>query len=461
MSEVIPVPIPLENVNDEAVTLNAWLVADGEYVAEGQGLAMLETSKANVEIPAPASGYVRHNFQIGSEMEIGAILCYITQSLSDISAESLKSDKFINPQPSALAGDASSHLSNLSPTPPPTRIAEPLEVSEKADHQATRFSHKAQRLIEERGMDSNRFAGRGLVREIDVQEALGIVGSATLVKPSNNSACSRASVTATPGVPFSTEELPRAKRLEIKMLAVGAANTLTSCVTVSCRTRGLRALARQSTELQVNAPAIIVYESARILRSFRELNGFYADGCANYYEEVNVGYALNAGEGLKVPVIRRADEKSLLEIASQLDESLVGYVGGTLTPEDLSGGTFIVTDLFSEDVATLTPLISQGQSAILAVGGEVFASGTNEGSDHQMADGRRAAKFLNELRRRLSGYEETLLLESADREESREVFCAQCLRPVNELRPANAHLLQTAIADGTTKLVCTICLSGW
>jgi pyruvate/2-oxoglutarate dehydrogenase complex dihydrolipoamide acyltransferase (E2) component len=464
MSNAIAVRIPLENVNDESVMLIEWLVGEGEYVSEGQGLATVETSKANVEMPAPVSGYVRHNCEPGSEIEIGGILCHIVSSLNDeVPAAAL-------PEPETRA------------TPRPLRAVDPARDIPKfagfktspvqtVGSSTTRFSRKAEELIKARGVPLEIFAGRGLVREIDVRQ----MTEPAVKEPSNSftGAQAQAQLPATyaqaptPGVVFNKEEPTRSKKLEIKMLAAGVANALPSSVTVSCRTRGLRALAQRNPKFKATVPAIIIYETAHLLRRFRELNGFFADGCANYYEEINIGYAVSAGDGLKVPVIRQADQKSLAVVSAEVDELLVAYVGGTLAPESLAGGTFTITDLSSEDVVTLAPLISRGQAAILAVGSEVIA-GTGEGFfnlilsfDHQMTDGRKAAKFLNELRRRLAGYEDTLLAEVTPRHALEESVCAECLRPVKELKAANAHLLQSVRADGTTKTICTICLKGW
>ena len=155
-----------------------------------------------------------------------------------------------------------------------------------------------------------------------------------------------------------------------------------------------------------------MFEAARLLRKHPVFNAFYEDGAVNYYDEVNVGFAVDAGEGLKVPVIRDADKKDLGAIAREIQDLLLAYTSGEITLEAASGGTFTVTDLSGEGVFSFQPLINHRQSAILGVGAESLAPGSSSGSyqlilafDHRLTEGRAAARFLKDLRDKLSAYE--------------------------------------------------------
>src|SRR5258708_6498224 len=124
-----------------------------------------------------------------------------------------------------------------------------------------------------------------------------------------------------------------------------------------------------------------------------------------------MGFAIDAGRGLMVPVIRDADKKSVAEIAGNMRELLVQYLSDEISVKSLLGGTFTLTDLSSEGVYSFQPLINRGQSAILAVCSEFPPAADQEGVfnlvlvfDHQLSEGREAARFLNELRHRLEGY---------------------------------------------------------
>jgi pyruvate/2-oxoglutarate dehydrogenase complex dihydrolipoamide acyltransferase (E2) component len=471
MSAPTPVTVPLENVNDESVVVLAWRVADGDRVEKGQALVEIETSKASVSIEAPVAGHVRRNAREGQEIAVGAVICFIGDT-ADARPDSVAAFAPA-PLPKTSNGAASAV-----PVSPPVTVIEPRTGTTPealASYTgATRFSARARQLIAGRGLSLDAFAGRGLVREADVLAYLDPAPRSAPVAPAPAAAKGADTTPAgspVAGVPSRTEPLPRRKRLEARHLAAGQAHTLPSGVVVACPTRGLRAAARGHERIQGNATAIVIFEVARLLRRYPELNAFCAGDSVVYYDEVNVGFAVDAERGLKVPVVRRADEKTIVQIADEMADLLVAYLGDTLTPESLSGGTFTLTDLSGEGVASFTPLINRGQSAILGVGGEVFPTGGGEGFfnlilafDHQLAEGRSAARFLNELKQRLAAYEAVLAAPApaaaAPVEEPLDVSCSRCFRPAEELAALPAYLIPTMRADGSTKLLCTVCLQG-
>src|SRR5439155_1406804 len=144
-------------------------------------------------------------------------------------------------------------------------------------------------------------------------------------------------------------------------------------------------------ELGGSAAAIFVYETARLLRKYPVLNAFHEEGKINYYEDVNVGLAIDAGRGLKVPAICHADKKGLVEITHEIEDQVLNYLDDKLSPAMLAGGTFTITDLSGDEVVSFHPLINQGQAAILGVGAEYYRPGRGEGFfnlilafDHQL-----------------------------------------------------------------------------
>jgi hypothetical protein len=242
-------------------------------------------------------------------------------------------------------------------------------------------------------------------------------------------------------------------------------NTLPSSVTVSVPTRGLKAALEQH-EIGGSTTALIIYEAARLLRKYPVFNACYDDGHVYVYADVNIGFAVDAGGGLKVPVIHTADSKSPAEITAALRELLVAYMSEELVPEQQIGGTFTVTDLSTENVFSFQPLINKGQSAILGVGAEFFAPGSRQGLfnltlqfDHQVAEGRLAAAFLNDLATRLKGYE-AAFGESAG-SDADGPHCSRCYRSYAELRTVNHFLVQCVNADGASTRICSGCLQGW
>jgi 2-oxoglutarate dehydrogenase E2 component (dihydrolipoamide succinyltransferase) len=325
----------------------------------------------------------------------------------------------------------------------------------------TRFSPQARELIEQLGLDERSFLGHGLVRSSDVRTAVE-------PKPTTTPASALAPqpVLAAAGVVTRSERLTRAKRVEAKSLKAGAVATLPSVVTIACPTRGFRAAVTQQAAVGGNTTAVILAETARLLRKYPVFNAYHEDGTAYYYDSMNIGFAIDAGRGLKVPVIRDADRKEIAAIAAEMHELMVAYLDDRLMVESLAGGTFTVTDLSGEDVAAFHPLISRGQAAILGICAEVSLPGAAAGAfnlvlafDHQLSEGRVAARFLGELRARLAQYEAMFLRSGAMPGE--EPRCSRCQAGYHELA-ANGHaLVQSVQADGSLRLLCKLCFEGW
>jgi 2-oxoglutarate dehydrogenase E2 component (dihydrolipoamide succinyltransferase) len=479
MTEPTPIIVPRENVNDESATLVAWTVAAGTHVTPGQQVAQIETSKAVVDLVAPAGGVLHPRVRAGEDVPIGTVLGWVVveeivapldapvapglsanghaslpatsgghASLSP-AVRRIVAEKKINPAQvrgtgrggRITKGDLLAHLAEGVP-PAGTNAPKPA-----------RFSPQARELVQQLGLDERDFAGRGLIRSRDVR---------TAVEPPPHA---RQPVAAA-GVATRSERLARAKRVEAKSLRAGAEMTLPSVVTVACPTRGFRAALAQQAAVGDSATAVIVAETARLLRKYPGFNAYHDDGTIHYYENVNIGFAIDAGRGLKVPVIRDADQKGIAAIAAEMRELVVSYLDDRLTVESLAAGTFTVTDLSGENVVAFHPLISRGQAAILGVCAEVSLPGAAAGSfnlvlgfDHQLTEGRTAARFLGELRERLAHYEATVLRDGTTRAE--EPRCMRCQAGYHELA-ANGHaLVQSVQADGSLRLLCKLCFEGW
>jgi len=411
MQDVVPVLVPHETVNDESVKLTAWLVAAGEAVKADQLLAQVETSKALLDIHAPSDGYVRYEYKTGVEIAVGAAICYITTAVDT----PLSPDAF--QATAAVASKTQKRLAAVRATVTHKPMSSTHAPSWPGEF-SPRFSRNATELLREHNLDPQRFAHLPLVRAEDVLAFLEKSdGNGAALKASAGEE-SRAALAA--GVPLRWEELSRRKLGEIRYLRSAQQNALSSSVTVSCPTRGLRSLLHAAGGA-VSAPTpIIVYEAARLLRKFPAFNAVCVEDRVGYYEEVNIGVAMDFDKGLLVPVVRNADQKDLPAIAEELWALMYKYMRQALTAEELSGGTFVVSDLSAEGVSSFVPLINQGQSAILGIGSEMFPMANASGNfnlilsfDHQLAEGRMAAKFLNELAERLRAYETSL-------EESRE-----------------------------------------
>ncbi len=463
MNQVV---VPHEIVNDESVTLVEWLFADGQEVRQGQVVARLESSKGVMDVEAPEAGFLRHQAQAGQELPIGAPLCAITHRADEKPGEPGAGHP-APPAPGSVSTRVEPAAAETAPEPPPVPAApEPVPTPS-----STRFSKAARELLQTRGLDPKSFAGQGLVTAARVLESLGQTTPAPRVAPPPAQTTQPGPAQpATPwpdGAPFRSEDPSRAKRAEIQFLGASHKAVVPSMVGVACETAGLKEAFSNPAAGGTTPMAVIISETARLLRKYPILNAFFKEGKTHYYEQVNVGFAVDAGFGLKVPVIRQADTKTAAQIEGEIKEFVFQYLEKALPVSAMTGGTFTVTDLSGAGVHNFVPLINQWQGAILGVGAEFIPKGADRGVyqlllsfDHQLAEGRVAASFLHDLRSRLAAYEQALRLPAPARP-SPVLECSTCQRSVRELDQLRAYLLQRVQSDGEPSMVCSLCASGY
>lgn len=461
----VAVVVPRDNVNDESATLVAWAAADGARVEAGQCVAQIETSKAVVDVAAPEGGTLRHAARAGQDVAIGGVLGWIGNGEPAPARNGAAGPGALAPSVRRLVAEEALDPDRLKGTGRGGRITkadvlDQLAAPAAADHRpaTTRITPQARERIQALGLDEAAFEGRGLVRSRDVLPSEPTPAAAPAPAPS-----------AAIGVPVRAERLSRAKRTEARYLRSGAEGAIASSVTVTCPTRGLRDAARRFPALEGNATALVVFEAARLLKTHPALNAYHDDGTVNYYERVNIGFAVDAGRGLKVPVVHDADGKGAAQIAGEMRDLVVAYLDDALPIAALAGGTFTITDLSGEGVTALHPLLNQGQSAILGLCAETYPSGGGGlGSfnlvltfDHQLSEGRAAARFLNELRDRLAHYESAVPGGLDASAAPREPRCSRCQAGFRELAGNGHALVQTVAADGSIRLLCKLCFEGW
>jgi pyruvate/2-oxoglutarate dehydrogenase complex dihydrolipoamide acyltransferase (E2) component len=345
-ANAVPVRVPTETVNDERVKLVAWRAADGTKIAAGSVVAEIETSKSVLEVTAGSEGYLRQTAKEGDWIAVGGVFCYLTEGPGD-----------------------------------PLPAAEETETASAGPA----LSRKARVLLEREGVDPSVFSGKAMVREADVREYL------------DRRACAAAK-----GAGVRREELSARKRAETAALLGGGTNVLRSAVAMRFPVKALRAALEKTPAFAATPAALFVFEAARVLRELPLFNAYYDAGAAAVYERVNVGFVVDDERGLRVPVLHGADAKDEDTVAKEMQDLLLAYYEDSLETEQLSAGTFTVTDLSGEGVTRFDPLINAAQSAILGIAasdGDSFE--VVLAFDHRLHEGRSAAGFLKELLRRI------------------------------------------------------------
>lgn len=273
------------------------------------------------------------------------------------------------------------------------------------------------------------------------------------------------------GVAVRSEPLPRSKQVGSRPFCRTNRHAIRSAVTVTVATHGLAELQRRNPAAVEYMSAAVIFESGRLLRKYPHLNAYATNEQACFYEEVNIGYALDAGLGLKVPVLRAVDGKALVVIIEERRQFLAGYHDGEIPHESLSGGTFTISDLSADGVFSFDPLIIEAQSGILGIGAEFDLNGLSGKAynlilafDHRLIEGRMAAQFLGELKVRLQAHEEVILggAEMHSTDASPEPYCSRCLSTLSEIQRLKGCLVPTiGKSKSDSKPICSICLAAF
>lgn len=418
----------------EEGTILRWLKAEGDTVARGEELCEIETDKATMTYEADADGVLHILAQEGETLPIGQQIAIIgegsrptDQSGGAPSANSAGGAQ--SPAPSAAADapdiappadaapdDAPAHAAPQ----PPVAVFAPAGEGERI-----KASPVARRIARDRGVDLRTVPGTGpggrIVRS-DVEAAP--VGAAAPPVPAAAAAGTtpppapavRGDVSTAKGE-VTIQELTRGQQVVARRMAETKATIPEFTVQTDIDMEAAVAL---RTDLKGIAPEdgvvpsyndMVVKACALALREHPLANGAYRDAQFNLHERVNVGVAVAAEGALVVPTVFDADTKSLGEIAREARVLAERVRAGVITPPELSGGTFTVSNLGMFGVTEFTAIINSPQAAILAVGamapravvrdGEIVARHTMTATlscDHRILYGADAAKFLARVR---------------------------------------------------------------
>jgi len=376
-----PVLVPCTNANDDRAIIVRWHVQSGDHVEAEQPIATLETTKSAFDLNAPRGGYVYYSLTPREMVDVGATVAWLSEQ-PGAPPQSAAND-LVSPEVATMEGPASD-CAEASDTPRATR--------------------KALQVMRQHGLTFADFVGVTTIRVQDVEELARARNAATV---GVSSARSATVTSASP--PQGTELIEQAPSKLIEMAALSEAyrGAVPSTVTISVdHPRVAAHLERLSNENGVlSLLELVLHALGRVLPHFPELNGYHTGSAALHYTSINVGFAVNAGRSLKVPVIRTTDRLTLREVARTVRDLVLRYMREELSAADMSSGTFTVTDLSTSEVVQFIPVLNLRQSATLGL-----CAPRLDGSsdlvltfDHRMSDGMQAAEFLRELRALLEG----------------------------------------------------------
>lgn len=428
MSILQEIKIMKEVANDDYVTISKIYFTQADKVKTGDAIIELESSKALFQIEAEKDGYIEYYCQEQEEIKVGETIIRIYDTVEDIHVRKAK------------------------------KVVE--------DECPIVFSSAALGIIEKEKLNKNLFQGKDFVGIEDVKEMMGSKSINTTEENKNSKVGSsrKKDIYGLKGVDL--KKIGKTKLLEIHNLADVQSANLTTVVSVFVNMENIvRFISSPSAVLSKSILPLTVFEVSRLLRKYPEFNSFFINGNIAFYKAVHIGLAIDIGYGLQVIKLKDADKKSFKEIEIEIINMINKYLDKKLTADDITGSTFTITDLSSEGVDFFIPLVNKEQSAILGISS--YDSKLNRCTlsltfDHRVTEGKKAAIFLNELKKRLESYDNSAAAIENKQINPKSRHCYRCLITLKELKERKASgLLKIIDCDGNEKYLCELCFAGW
>ena len=431
-----------------------WLKQVGEPVKKGEPIAEIETDKVNIEVESFSSGVLRKILvEEGASAAIGASIALVGTADEALPGEAAPPVNNVGVEkaadaPKSVPVDGNYTVKESSSSPignGQTQVVHQEAVAQTAERGRIFISPLARRLAEEHKLDYTKINGtgpNGRIVKMDVEAAVATPAvaaptaapaqpapSAPILPPAETYVTPKLEpevVTPTPVVASNNDvvEIPLTamRRTIAKRLSQSMQTAPHFYVTSVIDTGKLAELRKQinefaakdKTPIKVSFNDLIIKAVALTLVRMPEVNVSFAEDRLLQKKQVNVGVAVALEQGLIVPVVRNADQRSMLNLARETKRLAEAARQSKLRPEDFSGGTFTVSNLGMFDVDSFTAVINPPESAILAIGsitptpvvvdGQVVVRDRMKvtlSSDHRAIDGAIAARFLQEVKRLL------------------------------------------------------------
>ena len=432
MSEIV---MPRLSDTMEEGTILRWLKGDGEELVRGEELVEIETDKATMIYESDQDGALQILASEGSTLPVGALIARVgtdgasaaggTRTASG-SASALQDEGPASGGPAGVRGEGDASAVGGSQTAVPSS-APSTQAGE--DGERVRASPLARRIAREGGVDLHALSGSGPGGRIVKADVLGSFGAAAAApsaggpRPAAGAAAQAAAQepVATAKGATSDVELTRTQQTIARRMAESKATIpdftmqmdvdMEECVGL----RGeLKRLAHADGGAELGTPTyndMVVKACALALREHPRANGSYRDGRLQLHSRINVGVAVAAEDALVVPTVFDAEEKSLGEIARETRALATRVRERTITPPELGGGTFTVSNLGMYGVSSFTAIINPPQAGIMSVGALAPRAVVREDAvvarhmmtltlvcDHRILYGAEAAQFLARVR---------------------------------------------------------------
>jgi 2-oxoglutarate dehydrogenase E2 component (dihydrolipoamide succinyltransferase) len=387
MSTEVKVPVLGESITE--ATLGEWLKKPGDAVATDEAIASLETDKVSVEVPSPVAGVMGQQVvKVGDTVNVGAVIASI---------------------------EAGAGTATPAPAPAPAAPA-PAAATQPASESAQTLSPSVRRIVLEKGVDPSTIKGTGKDGRLTKDDVLSAV-AAPKAEPAPVPVTA-----AAPALPTDRREervrMTRLRQTVAKRLkeAQNTAALLTTfndvdmTAVIEARTK-YKDLFEKKHGVRLGFMGFFVKAACMALRDIPNVNAQIDGEEIVYHDYVDISVAVSAPNGLVVPVIRDAQALSVAGIEKTIGDFGARAKAGTLTMDDMKGGTFTISNGGVFGSLMSTPIINPPQSAVLGLHRIEDRAVVRDGQvvvrpmmylalsyDHRLIDGREAVTFLVALK---------------------------------------------------------------
>ena len=383
------ITIPHLGIATAEATIIEWAVKEGEQVGKNQVVAVIEVDKIRSDMAAPAAGFVHILAEEGSTALVGAVIGAIAESKEELETLQKKT-------PEVTATEVREAI----------KTSEATATSEREDR--IRISPVARKMAEEHALDITRIEGTGpggRITRDDIEKA--IAGKEMAVADTGEGKKVKTTILLKGMRKSIAEHMQRSLSISAQLTTMGEID-MTNIVNLR------EELVKQENALgtRVTYTDILVFTLARVLKEHPVINSSLIDNEIKVWESINIGVAVALDGGLIVPVVKDADRKSLAETSQMVKALTEKARSATLTIDDVTGGTFTLTNLgaLGGGWNFETAIINQPESAILRTGSITDRAVARDGQiairpiitysltyDHRVIDGAVAAKFMVSL----------------------------------------------------------------
>jgi 2-oxoglutarate dehydrogenase E2 component (dihydrolipoamide succinyltransferase) len=405
------VPSPGESISE--VEIAQWLVSDGDYVEKDQTIAEVDSDKATLELPAEESGIITLKAAEGDVVKVGQVVCLIDTSAAR--PEGSVAPK-VEAAPVNETVSAPVAVQPVAPSPDP--------IKKDASYAEGTPSVAAAKIMAENSIPANKINGTGKDGRITKQDVLAAMSSGF----------SGDAAQGWGGTRNQNREKMTMLRRKIAERLVSVKNETAMLTTfnevdmkpiMDIRAKYKDAFAKHH-EVNLGFMSFFTKAVTEALHLFPAVNAQIDGNEMIFHDYADIGVAVSSPKGLMVPVVRNAEQMSLAEIEKEIKRLAVKARDGKITPDDMTGGTFTITNGGVFGSMMSTPIINPPQSAILGMHNIVDRPVAIDGKveirpmmylalsyDHRIIDGKESVGFLVKVKEMLE-HPERMIFGSKD-----------------------------------------------